>query len=251
MRLILILLAGAVPGASIQERDTLATNAYLAGDSATALEHWSALLAEDGVTAARLSAIGNAEWRLGRRGRAMVCWERALSLDASDPVARAGILHATAIGGVERPRSTWQEQYASTLNPDTWTLFTLFSFWILILTWAWPRLRGRKLTDTHHKLLLSAFTLLVLCIPGAWGTWTSRERAVVRLTDESLKLTPTVLGETLVPIGEGDVVRTQRKLNGHIRVELSGGQVGWVREEAVESVWGLTPPRSLDSPAQP
>ncbi len=251
MHLILILLAGIVSGASVQNRDTVAREAYLAGDSATALENWSTLLAEDGVSAARLSAMGNAEWRLGRRGRAMVCWERALSLDTSDPVARAGILHATSLGGVERPRPTWQEQYAATLNPDTWTALTLLSFWVLVLTWAWPRLRGRKLTDTHHKLLLTAFTLLVLSIPGAWGTWTSRERAIVRLTEENLKLTPTALGEYLAPLGEGDVVRTQRRLNGHVRVELSGGQIGWVREEAVEAVWGVTPPRSLDAPAQP
>lgn len=225
--------------------------AYLAGDSAAALEAWTAATREEGVTASRLAAMGNAEWKLGRRGRAMVCWERALAMDPSDSVAQAGITHATALGGVDRPTPSWQEQYATTFGPNTWTWLVVVSAWTLLLTWAWPRLRGHKLSENHHRLLLASFTLLLLAIPGAWGSWTSGQRAVMRLPDEPIKLTPTALGEPLAQIGEGDVVRTQRTLNRHLRVELAGGQIGWVREEAVEPVWGTTPPRSLNATAQP
>lgn len=251
MRLIVMLLAAAAAAAGWEERDEAARQAYLAGDSAKALETWNALAAEQGVSARRLAAMGNAEWKLGRRGRAMVCWERALSIDPSDPVAAAGINHAAALGGVDRPTPTWQEQYAAALAPDTWTWLAVASAWTLILTWSWPRLRGRKLRDTHHRVLLASFTLLVLALPGAWGSWTSGRRAVVRLPDEKLKLTPTAAGEALVQVGEGDVVRTGRRLNRHVRVELPGGQAGWIREDALEPVWGVGPPRSIDEPAQP
>ena len=251
MRLILMLIAAVSTAAGWEERDAAARQAYLAGDSAQALETWSALTEELGVTAPRLAAMGNAEWKLGRRGRAMVCWERALAIDPSNPVAQAGIAHATALGGVDRPTPTWQERYAGALAPDTWTWMVTVSIWTLLLTWSWPRLRGQKLRDVHHRVLLAAFTLLVLVAPGVWGSWTAGQRAVVRVSDESLKLTPTALGESLSPIGEGDVVRTQRVLNGHMRVELPGGQVGWVRAAAIEPIWGTTPPRSLESTVQP
>ena len=251
MRLILILLAAATAASGAEDRDEAARKAYLAGDSAAALETWTALCREQGATPARLAAMGNAEWKLGRRGRAMVCWERALALDPSDTVAQAGITHATALGGVDRPTPTWQERYAAGLAPDTWTWLAIASAWTLVLTWSWPRLRGRKLGEVHHRVLLAAFTVLLLASPGAWGSWTSGQRAVMRLPDEPIKLTPTSLGEPLAQLGEGDVVRTQRALNRHLRVELAGGQVGWIREEAVEPVWGMTPPRSLDTPVQP
>ena len=251
MRLILMLLAATAAASGWQERDEAARQAYLAGDSAKALETWTALTNEQGVSPARLAAMGNAEWKLGRRGRAMVCWERALTMDPSDPVARAGVAHAAAVGGVDRPTPTWQEQYASALAPDNWTWLVVAATWTLLLTWSWPRLRGQRLRDLHHRILLAAFTLLLLALPGAWGSWTAGRRAVVRLPEESLKLTPTALGEGLAQLGEGDVVRTQRSLNRHVRVELRGGQVGWVREDALEPVWGAAPPRSLDAPAAP
>lgn len=249
MRLILLLLAAAATGAD--PRDATARAAYLAGDSARALETWGELSRDEGVSAARLAAMGNAEWRLGRRGRAMVCWERALTIDPSDPVARAGVAHAAALGGVDRPSPTWQESYATALAPDTWTWLVIAAAWTLLLAWSWPRLRGQPLRDLHHRILLTAFTALLLAAPGAWGSWTSGRRAVVRVAEESLKLTPTALGEGLAALGEGDVVRTGRTLNRHVRVELPGGQAGWVRQEALEPVWGAAPPRSLDAPAQP
>lgn len=251
MRLTLLLLAALASAAGWEERDEAARQAYLAGDSAKALETWTALTREQGVSARRLAAMGNAEWRLGRRGRAMICWERALTLDPADPVARAGVNHATAVGGVDRPAPTWQERYAAALGPDTWTWLTLATAWTLLLTWSWPRLRGQRLRDVHHRVLLAAFTLLVLALPGAWGSWTAGQRSVVRLPEEPLKLTPTALGESLGQLGEGDVVRTERALNGHVRVQLAGGQVGWLRAEAIEPVWGAEPPRSIDAPAAP
>lgn len=251
MRLILILLAASAAATGWEEREASARQAYQAGDSAQALETWTTLAQEQGVTAPRLAAMGNAEWRLGRRGRAMVCWERALTLDPSDPVAQAGVAHAAAVGGVDRPLPTWQERYASGLSPDAWIWLALAAAWTLVLTWSWPRLRGERLRDTHHRVLLASLTLLVLSLPGAWGSWTSGQRAVVRRPEEPLKLTPTALGESLGQLGEGDVVRTQRVLNRHVRVQLAGGQVGWVRAEALEPVWGAEPPRAAESLASP
>ncbi len=251
MRVILMMLSAVAVASGVSDREEVARKAYLAGDSATALETWSALCQEQGVTAPRLAAMGNAEWKLGRRGRAMVCWERALSIDPRNPVAQAGIAHATAVGGVDRSTPTWQERYASALAPDTWTWLVIGSLWTLLLTWAWPRIRGRSLSEFHHRLLLGSFTLLLLAGPGAWGSWTSGKRAVVRLPDASIKLTPTTLGEPLSQVGEGDVVRTQRILNQHVRVVLPGGQTGWLPQEAIESVWGVTPPRSLNETTQP
>jgi tetratricopeptide (TPR) repeat protein len=94
-------------GAAEDRVVSAAETAYAQGDYATAVEQWTEEARIEGVTAGRLAALGNAEWRLGRKGRAMVCWERALLLDPRDPVALAGIRHALNAGGTERPALTW------------------------------------------------------------------------------------------------------------------------------------------------
>jgi len=241
--LVLLLLA-TLAGAA--ERHAEARQAYLDGDSARALTLWTEIAAEEGISADLLAASGNAEWRLGRKGRAMVCWERALMLDPGNPVAVAGLRHASAVGGVDRPEPRWHETYAGWLEADTWTLVGLASAWMLLLAWALPRLRGSRMGDVHHRAALVGATLLALAGPGLWGSWSTRNRAVNRVPEESLKLTPTQMGEPVAVIGEGDVVRTGRRLNGHIRVELAGGKIGWLREYAAESVGGEGLPRPLD-----
>ncbi len=250
MRLIAFLLlavAAACPGADGDARHAAALKAYAEGDNAAALEAWTALAEARGTDAALLAAMGNAEWRLGRKGRAMVCWERALLMDPRQPVARAGIAHASAVGGVDRPADRWHERYAGLMEADAWVGLALLAAWAWILAWALPRLRGRRMGDGHHRVALAAATALALVAPALWGSWQLHHRAVNRLPDEPLKLTPTALGEPLLVMGEGDIARVGRTLNGHARVELAGGQVGWVRLAALEPVADEGMPRSLDT----
>ena len=237
------LAAAETPGAAAQ--------AYARGDYAGAVELWSAEVRAEGVTAARLAALGNAEWRLGRKGRAMICWERALLIDPRDPVALAGIRHGLDAGGVERPKPTAVEEYASFLNADLWLLLAVASFWTTVLCVAVPRLRGRPAGEANQWTRVGALTVLALCVPGLWGGRSLAARAVVRRAEVSLRLTPTQFGEPLRGVTEGDVVRTERPLNGHVRVRTADGKTGWVRAGEIEAVRGPGLPADLEQKAAP
>jgi hypothetical protein len=233
------------------ETPSAAESAYAKGDFVGAATAWTEEMGVEGVTAGRLAALGNAEWRLGRKGRAMVCWERALRLDPWDPVALAGIRHAQGAGGVERPAATWTEVYASVLPNDAWWLLGLGSFWCALLCVAFPRWRGRPASEANHRARLGALTLLALSLPGIWGGRSLEQRAVIRRTEVSLRLTPTRLGEPLSGLDEGDVVRVDRPFNGHVRVVTADGKTGWVRSGELEDVRGEGPPADLDPSAAP
>ena len=228
-----------------------AETAYARGDYVGAVELWSQEIRAEGVTAARLAALGNAEWRLGRKGRAMVCWERALLIDPRDPVALAGIKHGQDSGGVDRPKPTAVEEYAAFLTADLWLLLAVVAFWTAVLSVAVPRLRGRALGEANQWTLVGALTVFALCVPGFLGGWLLDARAVVRKPEVSLRLTPTQFGEPLRGVAEGDVVRTERPLNGHVRVHTADGKTGWVRAGEIEAVRGPGLPSDLEQKAAP
>lgn len=228
-----------------------AAAAYARGDYVGAVELWSREIRAEGVTAARLAALGNAEWRLGRKGRAMVCWERALLMDPRDPVALAGIRHGLEAGGVDRPKPTAVEEYAAFLTADLWLLLAVAAFWTTVLCVAVPRLRGRAAGEGNQRARVIALTVLALCFPGLWGSRSLDARAVIRRPEVSLRLTPTQFGEPMRGVAEGDVVRTERPLNGHVRVRTADGKTGWVRAGEIEAVRGPGLPADLDQKAAP
>lgn len=225
--------------------------AYARGDYAGAVEHWQEQGHRDGLTAPLLSALGNAEWKLGRKGRAVLCWERALLLNPRDTVAIAGLRHAQTAGGIERPVPSWSENYSAFLSADTWLILAGVSFWGVALCVALPKFRPQNRSAWYQRGLVSFATLLALSLPGLWGSHTYAQRAVVRRAEVALRLTPTAQGEPVSGIGEGDVVRTERGFNGHTRVQTAEGKTGWVRAGEVEAIWGGGLPANLDQKAAP
>lgn len=225
--------------------------AYAKGTYAEAAEQWREEISQAGATAPLLAALGNAEWKLGRKGRAMICWERALLLNPYDPVAAAGLRHAQNAGGVERPASSWYEDYARPIGANAWLLLAVGAAWTGLLCLLLPRLRRQPAGEWNQRMRMGAVTVLALCIPGLWGAYTHSQRSVVRRTEVSLRLTPTTLGEPMIGVAEGDVVRAGRGFNGHIRVTTAAGKVGWVRVGEIEPVATGGLPMDLDSKGTP
>lgn len=247
LRTFLFLLAGCAVPLHAGEGEA----AYARGDYVGALEAWNTQARRDGVTADLLAALGNAEWKLGHKGRAMVCWERALLLDPREPVALAGIKHAQGSGGADRPTQTWSENYASLLGADVWLILAALGFWGTLLTLLLPRLRRQVPGEWNQRVLVTSATLFAFSIPGLYGAYTLAHRAVVRRPDVAVKLTPTVLGETVNGTAEGDVLRTGRQFHGHTYVTSADGKGGWVKSTELEPIWGGGLPANLDQKAAP
>jgi tetratricopeptide (TPR) repeat protein len=225
--------------------------AYARGDYVGALEAWRSQAERDGVSADLLSALGNAEWKLGHKGRAMVCWERALLLDPRDPVALAGVRHAQGSGGTDRPTQTWSENYASFLGADAWLILAALGFWGTLLAALLPKLRRQVPGEWNQRILIASATLLAFTLPGLFGAYTLASRAVVRRPEVMVKLTPTALGESINGTAEGDVLRTGRRFNGHTYVVSADGKGGWVKSSELEPIWGGALPANLDQKAAP
>lgn len=227
-----------------------AAEAYARGEYAEAARLWEERAQHEGVTSGLLASLGNAEWRLGHKGRAVLCWERALIIDPEDPVALAGVRHAQNAGGAKRPSPTWPERYASLMPAGAWAIAAAVAFWSAVGAALIPRIARRQPGTAAQTMLLVAVTALLLSLPGIWGSVSRADRSVVRRSETQLRLTPTAEGESVSVFDEGDMVRAGRTLNGHVRVRTSDGRTGWLRAGEIERIetGGLPSRAEIEAP---
>ncbi len=220
---------------------------YTAGDYAGAVEAYEAILAAGLEGADLYYNLGNAYFKAGELGRAILSWERAARLDPSDPDVRANL---------ELARSLTAD--AIEPLPRFWLLEAV-SWWIHV----WPR--GLLLGMAAAAWWLTgAGALLWIVADGArtraWGrrlVWTAGlvsvllgatvaarelgvgqpEEGVVLQEVVQVRSAPAEDDDlTLFEIHEGTRVRVMRRSGGWAEIALDDGKVGWVPVEAFEVI---------------
>lgn len=223
----------AVPGATLFQR---AGSAYEAGKFAEALDlySWSAL--EDGLTPELAYNTGNAEFRLGRRGRAAAWYERAREMSPRDGdilfnlrVARSHLQ--------DEDGSAWETlDRVLTRGELPWAVTILA--WLVLGTagaalWGWISWRRvRALVAAGCVLLAVLSSWLVLRERFASEPWAVVTAPVAEARSGPGENNP--VGFT-VPEGRRALVTGFRP--GWVEIGVpSLGLKGWVRADAVERI---------------
>jgi tetratricopeptide (TPR) repeat protein len=244
--LIVTLLLPAAVGA--QDEIVLRGNqAYQEGDFAAAIEAYEAVQ-EAGFTSAGLEYnLGNAYFKLGELGQAILHWERALVLDPGEADAQANL------------------ELARTLTTDAieplpvFWLFSVATWWVdllprslllVLVSLGWLGTTGgivlRFLArgDTGHRMgtWISVVGVVVVVLLGA--NLVARElgigraeRAVVMVDAVAVRSAPAQDDDlTLFEVHEGTSVRLDQTTGSWAEVVLDDGKVGWVPLSAMEII---------------
>lgn len=179
-----------------------------------------------------LAAKGNAAWRAGDRGGAVLMWERSLILERSQPAAIAG-LEVAAEAGAKHPVSGVTEAYASALPESAWTWLAAAAFWTVVVALALPYVSSAPARPGRHALAGVALAVLILALPGIHGARRHRARAVVIAPETPLLRTPTRTGETVRTVEAGDRVRLSERKGDYRRVITADEETGWMRDDAL------------------
>ncbi len=236
-----LLAAAPAPPPPPAERFEAANRAYLAGDLDGASRAYLALLADGWESTALHVNLGNARYRMGRRGLAVASWSRALRLDPGDADARANLELARGqnvddvVGAEARPLLV----RAVDRVPDGAAAAAFALAWLALWaalagrTFAGPGLRGRL-----ASLAVAAAVLVVLSGGLLVG------KAAARGTTTAVVITPTAAVreglepalEPLFELHEGTEVRVLEVRDGAVRVRLGNGMEGWVSAGDIEPV---------------
>lgn len=219
---------------------------YEAGDFEAAAAAYSSVLATGMESAALHYNLGNAHYRLGRLGPAVLAYERAARLDPGGDDVRANLALVNA-----RLRDRFEPL------PRFW-LSAAVQWWLAV----WPRHVAGLAAACAYLALGAVLAMLVLGRPrgagralraAAWtaGTaavllgftlaakeagWAHPEEAVVMAGEAQAVSAPSADGLALFTIHEGTKVRVDRRDGDWAEIVLADGRVGWLDAQFLEAI---------------
>ena len=229
---LLLVLACAV--AAAQGSIATAEHATATGDYHLAAQTYEQILARNGYSAPVLFNLGNAWLRLGKPGRAILQYERALVLAPGNPVIESNLAAAQQRAGINpSPPGPWLAA-ARYFSFDTYTWAALGAIWALCAALVLLCVRGPGRRFARPLILVAAVTLCVSA-DAAVLCWSDLYRAVV-LSPATLHLAPAQSAAASGSVREGEEVWIQQRYAGFNLVRTADGHAGWLGNDEAAPV---------------
>lgn len=206
-----------------------AFTAYAAGgnDQAAAL---FAELATHHPSVGVFHNLGNAQWKRGEPGEAILAWERAQWLSPSSVNTRANLRYARHIAQLPSPQLAWFEVCSTWLPVNAWAWLAMLSFWLAATMVLLPGILHWRKADWHQAVAAGGFAVFLLTIPALIGVHTRSKLGIVRAKDTPLRLTSTREAQTLGKLPAGETVRLERERGGYVFVRAGSDAAGWIEQ---------------------
>ncbi len=229
------------PAPTPATRFQAANQAYLSGDFQAAAQGYLELLADGWESPSLHVNLGNARFRMGKRGLAAASYSRALRLDPGDADARTNLDLVRSLNVDQVVGDEAQPLLIRALDrvPDGAAIAAFALAWLVL----WGGLAGRRFAPAGavRGMAAAAFAAALVAVGGgavlagkavARGTPTAfivASTAPVR-EDAEAALRPSFV------LHEGTEVRVLEVRAGFVRVRLGNGLEGWVSAGDLEPV---------------
>lgn len=210
---------------------------YEQGQYRQAVDAYQAALDTGYASGALYYNLGNALFRTGDLGRAILYYEKARRLLPNDPRLHHSLDIARSSTGIPAPPAPqgWTA-LAAGIDPALCFFlgFVLFVAGAGILSYRiWQR---RSIPGWLGWIPLAAGLLLASLALGASWLRTLDRRAVVVAPEAPLHPRPMISAPRDTTLHNGVILSIQRRQPGWTEVRLSNGRIGWLRSEDLEDV---------------
>jgi tetratricopeptide (TPR) repeat protein len=225
---------------SFVERFYEANQAYKSDRFQEAVEGYLLLLKSGYENGHIYYNLGNAYFRLGDLGRAVLAFERARLLIPRDGDLSFNLSHA---------RNQAQDEAADlptsalvgflgldSLNRyEALAAFSLMN--VLFFTLLCIRLFSKSEWTYYLSIFLAIVISLAACAAGLkWYAWSTDDRAVVLAKEIVVQAGPDAKDTVLFKLHAGTLVRVQRTENGWTLLQLSKDKRGWAESNQLEQI---------------
>lgn len=212
-----------------------ANRLYEQGRFAEAAAGYEAILASGRVSPAVYFNLGNARFKAGQIGRALVAYRRAAERAPRDPDVAANLRFVREqVNGPTRRAGAW-ERWLSRLSLNEWTLLAVGAFWATLLLLAagqvWPGARGALRWPVRGAL--AATVLLSGALAVVWTRTGSGTEAVVTVRETIAHNGPFEESPEAFRLSDGAELRVLDRKEDWVQVSEGRGRPAWVKREAV------------------
>jgi tetratricopeptide (TPR) repeat protein len=215
-----------------------ANQAYSEGRFQEAVEGYESLVRSGRWNANLFYNLGNAWFRLGDFGKAILNYQRALALDPHHPEATANLRLARDEARALELRKSGIERYAAMITPTQYTVAAAVAFWFVLFgatSWFFSQRRsaGRMAMIALGAVVcaLSIFALFTL-ENGTQGP----ALAIVTGKDIEARLATADNARSVLTLPAGSEIKVLSERGGWVYAALPNDQRGWIPAKAVERV---------------
>jgi len=216
---------------------------YEKGEFDQAIQSFESLVAAGVRSSAVYYNLGNSYFKLGHLGKAVVNYRRALVLSPRDEDIRANLdLVRSMVGMRDTTRSiglgALVEAPTRFLSPEEFQLGFYLTAYLLAICFVWMLFTGGHVRKVMVKIVIIAAIVAVVFLAferTSQARLNSQSEAVI-IARCPLMSGPGNAFERIGELSEGVEVRLRARSGLWLEVELPTGEVGWVRDQAVELI---------------
>jgi tetratricopeptide (TPR) repeat protein len=235
---LLILLASHGLWAAEEDSFAKANQAYSEGRYDEAAAGYQALVSSGHWNANLFYNLGNARYRLGNFGQAILSYERALALEPRHPEADANLRLARDEARALELRKDPVERYAGVVTMKQWAITAAVGFWIALFVAAHLVLSRRR--SAGRIALVAAGLVLGGVSVFAIGTLedgtSGRALAIVTGQNVAARIATADSAPTVLALPAGSAIKVLSERGDWLYAALPNDQRGWIPASAVERV---------------
>jgi tetratricopeptide (TPR) repeat protein len=217
---------------------TKANQDYAEGRFQEAAEGYESLVQSGHWNATVFYDLGNAYYRLGSFGKAILSYERALALDPRHPEADANLRLARDEARALELRKDWIERYASVATPKQYTIAAAVASWFALFMIAHLFLSRRR---SAGRIALIALSLLVSGV-SVFAIFTlengprGNALAIVTAKEVEARLATADNAKSVLLLPAGSEIKILSERGDWVYAALPNDQRGWIPASSAERV---------------
>jgi tetratricopeptide (TPR) repeat protein len=242
--LILVLLAlvfaGNIFAAEVAMDFSAANKSYAEGKFADAANAYEKILASGAASPNLLFNYGNAEFKSGNLGMAIVAFRRAELLAPRDAEIRANLTFVrNQVQGAKARENFWQNWFGN-LSLNEWTIFAAIAFWLMFLLLVAKQLRPALVSKLKNATwIFAALTIFSGTILGVQAAnHFSKQTAVVISAQAMARSGPFDDAQSAFTTRDGAELSVFDRRDDWLQVADGSGKIGWLPAKQVEVLPG-------------